>query len=129
MWDRGRDESKLGQPSGKGALLSMIITTTIDGAWARISPRGQLDYGALKALSTAAAALPPDVTDVVWDMEETTFMDVTTLRFLFDPAPALGPLFRTRVSGLGPQPMRLLRLATGLDHSLDVTRLMPGDCG
>ncbi|MER7805342.1 hypothetical protein ABTX71_34105 [Streptomyces parvulus] len=107
----------------------MIITTMIDGALARISPRGRLDYGALKALSTAAAALPPDVTDVVWDMEEATFMDVTTLRFLFDPAPALGPLLRTRVSGLGPQPMRLLRLAAGLDHSLDVTRLTPGDGG
>ncbi|MFB8749088.1 STAS domain-containing protein [Streptomyces parvulus] len=105
----------------------MIITTTIDGARARISPRGQLDYDTLQALRTAAAALPPGVTDVVWDMGETTFMDVTTLRLLFDPTPAVGPLLRTVVSGLGPQPMRLLALAADLDPSLDVTRLVNAD--
>ncbi|ANB04092.1 hypothetical protein SAM40697_6796 [Streptomyces ambofaciens] len=103
----------------------MNITTTIDGTRARISPRGVIDYDTLPPLRAATAALPAGVTDLLWDMGEATFMDVAGLHLLFDPAPPGGPLRTTTVTGLGPQPLRLLALAAGLDPALDSSRLAP----
>ncbi|MEU0228138.1 STAS domain-containing protein [Streptomyces sp. NPDC006284] len=104
----------------------MDITTTIDGTRARISPRGVIDYDTLPPLRAATAALPAGVTDLLWDMGGATFMDVAGLHLLFDPAPPGGPLRTTTVCGLGPQPLRLLSLAAGLDPALDAARLDPG---
>ncbi|MGW5506109.1 STAS domain-containing protein [Streptomyces sp. SS52] len=106
----------------------MNITTIVDGTRARIVPHGEIDYDTLPALRAATAALPAHVTDLLWDIRETTFMDVVGLHLLFDPSEPAASVRTTRVTGLGPQPTRLLTLVSGLNSSsrleLDrVTRL------
>ncbi|MGA5900250.1 STAS domain-containing protein [Streptomyces venetus] len=105
----------------------MNITTTIDGTTARISPCGEIDYDTLPPLRAAADALPPQVTDLQWDLTGTVFMDVTGLNFLFAPAPHdSAPGHRTTVTGLNHQPLWLLLLAAEVrPTSFDLSLLIP----
>ncbi|MER7483910.1 hypothetical protein ABTX60_40785 [Streptomyces sp. NPDC126510] len=90
----------------------MDITTTVDGTSARISPSGEIDFYTLLPLRAAADTLPPQVTDLQWDLSGTAFMDVTGLNFLFAPAPHdSAPGRSTTVTGLNRQPLWLLLLA------------------
>ncbi|MFE0452461.1 STAS domain-containing protein [Streptomyces sp. NPDC058914] len=104
----------------------MNITTVIDGTSARITLRGDIDYDTLPPLRAAADALPAHVTDLLWDLNHTPFMDVAGLHLLFAPAPLSGPDRRTTVTGLGQQPQRLLLLAADVHpDTFDLARLHP----
>ncbi|MER6469649.1 STAS domain-containing protein [Streptomyces collinus] len=85
--------------------------TTLNGTTATITVRGDIDFDTLSPLRAAADALPAHVTGLRWDLNHTFFMDVAGLHLLFAPAPPLCPDRRTTVTGLHPQPLRLLRLA------------------
>ncbi|MER6847041.1 STAS domain-containing protein [Streptomyces flaveolus] len=102
-------------------------TTTIDGTSARITPCGDIDYDTLPPLRAAADALPAHVTDLLWDLNHTAFMDVAGLHLLFTPTPpGSGPHRRTTVTGLRPQPHRLLLLAADLNPAtFNLLRLLP----
>jgi ABC-type transporter Mla MlaB component len=103
----------------------MNITTTIDGTRARIAARGEIDFDTLPPLRAAVAALPPQVTDLQWDLTGTPFMDIAGLHLLFDPA-ASGPDCRTTVTGLGSQPLWLLLTAADAAPAVfDLSRLLP----
>ncbi|MER7485538.1 STAS domain-containing protein [Streptomyces sp. NPDC126497] len=104
----------------------MNITTTIDDTSARITPYGDIDLDTLPPLRAAADALPARVTDLIWDLNHTVFMDTAGLHLLFTPLPADGPNRRTTVTGLRRQPLRLLLLAADLHPAtFDLTRLFP----
>ncbi|MGW3866679.1 STAS domain-containing protein [Streptomyces sp. NPDC005047] len=103
----------------------MNITTTIDGSHARISLDGEIDFHTVPQLRAATADLPARVTELLWDLEAATFMDVTGLHLLFDPTPPGSSPHRTTVTGLGSQPLRLLTLAADLNLDIDLTRLIP----
>ncbi|MFD7458844.1 MULTISPECIES: STAS domain-containing protein [unclassified Streptomyces] len=104
----------------------MHITTTIDGRSARITPCGDLDFDALPPLRAAAEALPAEVSDLLWDLNHTPFMDVAGLHLLFTPTRLDGPDRRTTVTGLRPQPLRLLLMAADMNPAtFDLTRLLP----
>ncbi|CAL9279820.1 STAS domain-containing protein [Streptomyces olindensis] len=103
----------------------MNITTTIDGTSACISPCGEIDFDTLPPLRAAADALPPQVTDVQWDLTRTPFMDVAGLHLLFAPHGS-GPERRTTVAGLRAQPLWLLLTAADADPAVfDLSRLLP----
>ncbi|WP_317440694.1 STAS domain-containing protein [Streptomyces collinus] len=86
--------------------------TTLDGTTARITVRGDIDFDTLPPLRAAAEALPARVTGLLWDLNRTFFMDIAGLHLLFAPAtPPDRPDRRITVTGLRPQPLRLLRLA------------------
>ncbi|CAL9661062.1 STAS domain-containing protein [Streptomyces sp. XY006] len=102
----------------------MNIITTLDGPTARISPRGEIDFDALPPLRAAADALPPQVTDVQWDLSHTPFMDIAGLHLLFGPGS--GPRHRTTVTGLRDQPLWLLLTAADVNPAVfDLARLLP----
>ena len=104
----------------------MNITTTIDGTSARITPYGDIDFDTLPPLRAAADALPAHVTDLLWDLNHTAFMDTAGLHLLFTPCPPGGPNRRTTATGLRCQPLRLLILAADLRPALfDLTCLFP----
>ncbi|GGW56584.1 hypothetical protein GCM10010503_37210 [Streptomyces lucensis JCM 4490] len=104
----------------------MNITTTIDGTTARIALRGDIDFTTLPPLRSTADALPAYVTDLLWDLSHTPFMDVAGLHLLFAPAPPNRSNRRTTVTGLRPQPLRLLLLAADTNPAtFDLTRLLP----
>ncbi|MFJ8098687.1 STAS domain-containing protein [Streptomyces griseofuscus] len=77
----------------------MDITIVIDGNSARISPYGEIDSATLPPLRAAVNALPPQVTDLQWDLSPTPFMDIAGLHLLFTPAPSSGPERRMTVTG------------------------------
>ncbi|MFF9607886.1 hypothetical protein ACF1GY_37525 [Streptomyces sp. NPDC014684] len=89
----------------------MNTITTIDGTTATITVRGDIDFESLPSLRAAADGLPAHVTDLLWDLNRTFFMDIAGLHLLFAPTPPDCPDRRTTVTGLRPQPLRLLRLA------------------
>ncbi|MFF9607708.1 hypothetical protein ACF1GY_36530 [Streptomyces sp. NPDC014684] len=91
----------------------MNIITIIDGTTARITVSGDIDFQSLPPLRTAADALPVHVTDLLWDLNHTFFMDVAGPHILsaLALAPPDRPDRRTTVTGLRPQPLRLLLLA------------------
>ncbi|MFD7691594.1 hypothetical protein [Streptomyces sp. NPDC059781] len=104
----------------------MNITTVIDGTSARITPYGDIDFDALPPLRAAADALPAHVTDLMWDLNHTAFMDTAGLHLLFTPRPSDVPDRRTTATGLRRQPLRLLLLAADLHPAtFDLTRLLP----
>ncbi|WP_081236418.1 STAS domain-containing protein [Streptomyces viridosporus] len=104
----------------------MNITTTIDGTSARIALRGDIDFDTLPPLRAAAQALPAHVTDLMWDLNHTAFMDTAGLHLLFAPVSPDGPDRRTTVTGLRQQPLRLLLLAADLyPATFDLARLFP----
>ena len=103
----------------------MHFTTRIDGSTAWITVHGEIDYDTLPLLRAAAAALPPGVTELVWDLEHARFMDVAGLHLLFEQPSPDGPPRRTTVTNLAPQPLRLLILATEVKPDLEFTRLLP----
>ncbi|MEV6191945.1 STAS domain-containing protein [Streptomyces sp. NPDC051920] len=99
----------------------MRITTTVNGTTARITPRGPIDYATLPDLRAALAALPDAVTDVLWDVQDVSFMDVAGLHLLFDQPLQDGHRPQTiGVTGLAPQPLRLLTVAAQVFPTLDV---------
>ncbi|MFH9013043.1 STAS domain-containing protein [Streptomyces sp. NPDC017943] len=104
----------------------MNVTTAVNGTSARIHARGEIDFHTLTPLRAAVAALPPQVTELQWDLTDTAFMDVAGLHLLFNPA--IGdPALRVTVTGLGRQPMWLLRLAAETNPVVfDLSRLLPG---
>ncbi|MEV7126787.1 STAS domain-containing protein [Streptomyces sp. NPDC093260] len=103
----------------------MNITTTIDGTFARISLCGEIDFDTLPPLCATVDALPPQVTDLQWDLSRTSFMDVAGLRLLFTPTTS-GPERRATVTGLRAQPLSLLLMAADLDPTVfDLCRLLP----
>jgi anti-anti-sigma regulatory factor len=104
----------------------MDITITIDGASARITPRGDIDFDTLAPLRAAVDSLPAHVTDLLWDLRHTPFMGVAGLHLLFTPATRGRPERTTTVTGLLPQPLRLLLLATDTCPTVfDLSRLLP----
>lgn len=104
----------------------MNIVTVIDGTSAHITPYGDIDFDTLPPLRAAADALPAHVTDLVWDLNHTAFMDTAGLHLLFAPRPPGGPNRRTIATGLRSQPLRLLFLAADLHPAtFDLTRLFP----
>ncbi|CAL9650796.1 STAS domain-containing protein [Streptomyces sp. enrichment culture] len=103
----------------------MPFTTRIDGSTACIAVHGEIDYDTLPLLRAAAAALPPGVTELVWDLEHARFMDVAGLHLLFEERSPEGPVRRITVTNLAPQPLRLLMLATEVRPDLELTRLFP----
>ncbi|MEY7981489.1 hypothetical protein AB8O53_34935 [Streptomyces pilosus] len=103
----------------------MDITTTIDGTRARIHARGEIDSHTLVPLRAAAAALPPQVTALQWDLTGTPFMDVAGLHLLFNPA-LHDPALRVTVTGLGRQPLWLVRTAAETNPDVfNLSRLLP----
>ncbi|MFE2537141.1 hypothetical protein [Streptomyces sp. NPDC059371] len=50
----------------------MRITAVIDGVSARITPHGPIEYDTLPALRGAVVDLPLEVTEVVWDLSDTS---------------------------------------------------------
>ncbi|MEU1853414.1 hypothetical protein ABZ499_30160 [Streptomyces sp. NPDC019990] len=103
----------------------MNITTTIDGTSARIRPCGEIDSDTLPPLRAAVDGLPPQVTDLQWDLTYTPFMDVAGLHLLFTPT-ANGREHRATVTGLRAQPLWLLLTAAEVDPTVfDLSRLLP----
>ncbi|WP_225804769.1 hypothetical protein [Streptomyces sp. NK15101] len=104
----------------------MNVTTTITGTTARITPHGEIDFGTLPLLHAAVDRLPSHVTDLLWDLEHTSFTDLTGLRLLFGPAPQSSPHRRTAATRLHDQPLHLLLLAADLfPAAYDISRLIP----
>ncbi|MFI5963564.1 hypothetical protein ACIA8J_15450 [Streptomyces asoensis] len=101
-----------------------LFTLRIDGAAAHIVVHGEIDFDALPVLRAAAADLPPDVTELVWDLHDAGFMDVAGLHLLFEQPPRPGPARKTTVINLAPQPLRLLLLATEVDPDLELACLL-----
>ncbi|MGW5280575.1 STAS domain-containing protein [Streptomyces collinus] len=89
----------------------MNAVTTLSGTTATITVRGDIDFDTLPPLRAAGDALPAHVTGLRWDLNHTLFMDVAGLHLLFAPTPPGRPDRRITVTGLRPQPLRLLRLA------------------
>ncbi|MEU4038876.1 hypothetical protein [Streptomyces collinus] len=86
-------------------------TITTNGTTATITVRGDIDFDTLPPIRAAADALPAHVTGLLWDLNHTLFMDIAGLHLLFAPTPPDRPDRRITVTGLRPQPLRLLRLA------------------
>ncbi|MEU9521665.1 STAS domain-containing protein [Streptomyces sp. NPDC048224] len=104
----------------------MNVTTTIDGTRASLTPHGDIDFDTLSSLRAAVDALPDHVTDLLWDLHHTPFMDVAGLHLLFGPAPRGGVDRTTTVTGLRPQALRMLLLATDVHPTvIDISRLFP----
>lgn len=79
----------------------------------------------LPPLRAVADALPPQVTDLEWDLTGTPFTDVAGLHLLFTP-PTTSPRHRTTVTGLREQPLCLVLTAADADPAaFDLTRLLP----
>ncbi|WP_317447700.1 STAS domain-containing protein [Streptomyces collinus] len=89
----------------------MNAITTLNGTTATITVRGDIDFDTLPPLRAAADALPAHVTGLRWDLNHTCFMDAAGLHLLFAPTPPGHPYRRITVTGLRPQPLRLLGLA------------------
>lgn len=104
----------------------MNITTTIDGTSARISPCGEIDFDTLPLLRAAVDVLPPQVTDLQWDLTLTPFMDVAGLHLLFSPTTSGDPERQATVAGLRAQPLSLLLTAADVNPTaFDLSRLLP----
>ncbi|MEU5274814.1 hypothetical protein AB0G87_00190 [Streptomyces asoensis] len=101
-----------------------LVTLRIAGAAAHIAVHGEIDYEALPMLRAAAADLPPDVAELVWDFQDARFMDVAGLHLLFEPSRG-APARKTTVTNLAPQPLRLLVLAAEVNPNLELARLLP----
>ncbi|MFD6296059.1 STAS domain-containing protein [Streptomyces sp. NPDC060235] len=102
----------------------MDITTVLNGTTALLAPRGPIDGDSLHVLREAAAALPSHVTTVDWDMSAVPFMDSAGLHLLLDPPFDRQSKRRARVTGLAPQPARLLAVAEQFLPALDAGRLL-----
>jgi anti-anti-sigma factor len=103
----------------------MHFTLRIDGTAAHITVHGEIDYTTLPTLRAAAAGLPPNVTELVWDLHRARFMDVAGLHLLFEEPAPQGPSRKTTVTNLAPQPLRLLLLAAEVNPALELAHLLP----
>ncbi|GAA3063536.1 hypothetical protein [Streptomyces glomeratus] len=85
---------------------------------------GEIDFDTLPPLRCAIDALPPQVTDLQWDLTLTPFMDVAGLHLLFTPTAGDGPERRATV--LRAQPLSLLLMAADVNPTaFDLCRLLP----
>ncbi|MET9255375.1 STAS domain-containing protein [Streptomyces sp. NPDC003717] len=90
----------------------MSVPVAIEGNAAVFTPRGDVDSDTLPGLLATARRLPPTVTRVTWDLRHTVFMDIAGLHLLIDQREECRGAGRLlTVTGLGEQPLRLLRLA------------------
>ncbi|MFG2311470.1 STAS domain-containing protein [Streptomyces sp. NPDC048566] len=106
----------------------MRITTMTEGHRARITPHAAIDLDVLPDLRAALHALPEQVTTVVWDLRDTPFMDSAGLHLLFDPPTTGESQPRTRcVTGLTPQPLRLLLTAEQIFPTLNIRDVVCDD--
>ncbi|MFJ4536666.1 STAS domain-containing protein [Streptomyces tibetensis] len=103
----------------------MHFAMRIDGTAAYITVHGEIDYTTLPTLRAAAAGLPPEVTELVWDLHDARFMDVAGLHLLFEQPSPEGPPRKTTVTNLAPQPLRLLVLAAEANPALELAQLLP----
>ncbi|MDQ0964529.1 anti-anti-sigma factor [Streptomyces sp. B4I13] len=103
----------------------MRFTIRIDGAVAHITMHGEIDYDTLPTLRAAAAELPPEVAELVWDLHDARFMDVAGLHLLFEQPSPEGPARKTTVTNVAPQALRLLLLATEVNPALELAHLLP----
>ncbi|MEV6263029.1 hypothetical protein AB0M42_20095 [Streptomyces sp. NPDC051784] len=103
----------------------MNVTTMIDGTTARITLHGDIDHDTLPTIRAAAAELPPNTTDLIWDLRYTPFMDTAGLHLFTDPDPDAGPERRTTLFGLQPQPLELIRTAADLFPMCEFACLLP----
>jgi anti-anti-sigma factor len=103
----------------------MRFTLRIDDTVARITVYGDIDYYTLPTLRSAAAGLSPHATELLWDLRDARFMDVAGLHLLFEPRSQEGTTRKTTVTNLGPQPLRLLVLAAGVNPALELADLLP----
>ncbi|MEV6553033.1 STAS domain-containing protein [Streptomyces sp. NPDC051597] len=103
----------------------MHFSLRIDGTTAHVTVHGEIDYASLPTLRAAAAGLPPQVTELVWDLHDARFMDVAGLHLLFEQPSPQGPPRKTTVTNLAPQPLRLLLLATEVNPALELAHLLP----
>jgi anti-anti-sigma regulatory factor len=105
----------------------MLITITVDGATAVISPIGDIDFGTLPDLTASGRFLPESVTRMTWDMSEATFVDVAGLHLLVHERRDSLRAGRTlTVTGLGYQPTRLLQVAHELFPAEHWDGFLPG---
>ncbi|OQR63398.1 hypothetical protein B6E66_13695 [Streptomyces maremycinicus] len=102
-----------------------LFTLRIEGIVAHITVHAEIDYETLPTLRAATADLPPDVAELVWDLQNAHFMDVAGLHLLFEQPPQPGRALKTTVANLAPQPLRLLLLAAEVNPALELTRLLP----
>ncbi|MFG2793380.1 STAS domain-containing protein [Streptomyces sp. NPDC048419] len=103
----------------------MHFTLRIDDTAAHITVHGEIDYNTLPTLRAAAAGLPSNVTELVWDLHDAYFMDVAGLHLLFEQPSPEGPPRKTTVTNLAPQPLRLLVVAAEVIPALELARLLP----
>ncbi|MCS0639454.1 hypothetical protein NX801_28240 [Streptomyces sp. LP05-1] len=104
----------------------MNITTTTDGTTAEITPNEDIDYTKLSEIRAVVATLPSTVTDVTWRMENARFMDIAGLHLLNDQRRAARRRCgRLTVTGLQPQPRRLLEVASEVFPAMDWASFLP----
>jgi len=105
----------------------MLISTTIDGATAVISPIGAIDFHALPRLVASGRYLPDSVTQMTWDLSEATFVDVAGLHLLVQERRECLQVGRAlSITGLGDQPQRLLQVAQELFPAEHWDDFLPG---
>jgi anti-anti-sigma regulatory factor len=101
----------------------MLISTTTEGPAAVVTPCGEITFDALPLLLAAHRTLPPAIDEVIWDLRQAPFMDITGLHLLVDQRIASRKAGRRlTITGLQDQPLRLVRLAQELfpeDHWTD----------
>ncbi|MET9593067.1 STAS domain-containing protein [Streptomyces sp. NPDC006516] len=102
----------------------MHVTAMIDATTARILPHGEIDHETLPELRAVLSALPQDVTEVIWDLRNTPFIDIAGLHLLIDPQTADSPR-RTTVTAMPMQPLELLRTAAEVFPTLGFAELLP----
>ncbi|MEU5656846.1 STAS domain-containing protein [Streptomyces sp. NPDC047737] len=102
----------------------MHVTAMIDATTARIIPHGEIDHDTLPKLRAVLAALPQDVTEVIWDLQDTPFIDTAGLHLLIDPQPVNRPR-RTTVTAMPSQPLELLRTAAEVFPTFGFGELLP----
>lgn len=91
------------------------------------SPYASRVHDALSPLRVVVEAFPAPVTDLLWDLSPTPFMDLAGLHLLFSPPLPRRTVLSTPVTGLHAQPLRLLLLATDPHpRAFDLSRLLPG---
>ncbi|MFD4540150.1 STAS domain-containing protein [Streptomyces bauhiniae] len=106
----------------------MRITTQNDGVTAVIRPRGEIDFETLPELLTATRRLPPNLSQLIWNLQEAPFMDAAGLHLLIHQRLECLVMGRKlTVTGLQQQPVRMLNLARELFPAGDWDDFLKGD--
>ncbi|MDT0447073.1 STAS domain-containing protein [Streptomyces johnsoniae] len=105
----------------------MHVDTYVRGNTASISPHCDIDIHTLPQVEAAFAALPPTVTDVTLDLADAPFMDIAGLHLLVGARrTALARHGTLTVTGLSPQPHRLLQVAQRTFPGTRFGEFLPG---